>query len=232
MPVDILKYKLCWANQTNTFAGKLGFAKALELPAENILSQAEKVRYQKMKHANRRMEFVTGRFVIKSLLSDTCHIEHFSSVNVDANYWGMPFVNETKFPYNIGLAHSLGQVAGMICDRGWNAGLDVEKPDPGRNEFSLSLHSEDELQILRQAGVNEFEGLILWTMKESLMKFLGLGFTLGRELTTVQKIEPGARGLCARFDHFPALKADVFFERDLWVACCYMKDFSLSLIPA
>lgn len=150
---------------------------------EALLSGAERHRAGSMHH-HRRREFVAGRALARALLSELLAISP-AEVGITLGRWGRPqLAPEHGSRVSFSLAHAGGHVAAALSFAG-SVGADVEpiRPPPG-GAVAWSCTAE-ERQLLRETPVaaRDEAFLHLWTVKEALVKAVGLG--MRRRFTSV-----------------------------------------------
>lgn len=81
------------------------------------------------------------------------------------------------FPMEFSLSHC----AGLVCCGLWEGeiGVDVERIRPWDPKRAQRVCTPEELAFLERAPQQDRVFTVLWTLKESLMKFYGLGFSMG-----------------------------------------------------
>jgi 4'-phosphopantetheinyl transferase len=103
-----------------------------------------------------------------------------SSVKLRRSTIGKPETEEGS-PLRVGLAHS-GDVALVALTLNREVGVDVERPRPGIERWSLVSHvlTGRELELLRSLpSSGQAEAFLsIWTRKEALLKAVGVGLSL------------------------------------------------------
>lgn len=81
------------------------------------------------------------------------------------------------FPMKFSLSHC----AGLVCCGLWEReiGVDVERIFPWNPRLAKRICTPEELACLESLSDRDRAFTALWTLKESLMKFYGLGFSMG-----------------------------------------------------
>ncbi|MCH8559031.1 MAG: 4'-phosphopantetheinyl transferase superfamily protein [Balneolia bacterium] len=155
------------------------------------LDTAEQERAQAFRFRKDRDSFITGRYVIKTLLGmySNTSPEH---VRLEKDDFGKPFCSQ-DICFN--LSHSGDKL--MVGFSGRDIGVDVEKINPsvevekiGKNHFS-----NEEYQLLMEKDPEEKQTFFynIWTRKEAVIKAIGKG--LGIPLKSFYVITPGGRVL-------------------------------------
>ncbi len=100
------------------------------------------------------------------------HVLNIREEELAQNEYGKPFLPNRKEFFN--LSHSGEYIALAVSDG--TVGVDVEKIDPAHFSIAKRVFTADELAWLRE---NESERFFqLWTLKESVIKAVGLGLSL------------------------------------------------------
>ncbi|MEJ7220712.1 4'-phosphopantetheinyl transferase family protein [Staphylococcus gallinarum] len=94
------------------------------------------------------------------------------NIEFSENFFGKPFIrNEENFHFNISYSENV-----IIIATGKNPlGIDIEKKQKLDNDFKEFFHISEQNIILNSN--NKYETLRYWTLKESYLKFLGLGLS-------------------------------------------------------
>ncbi len=180
-------------------------AKALE-----SLDETERTRWGRYRHLRPRTEFALCRAALRAVLC-----RHLDCRNDDLAFRASPhgkpsaLVCGARAPVSFNVSHSGAHGLIALAERG-RVGVDVEervsRPDPdGPIRTVFSRAEQDELATARGAHkVDLF--FTLWTMKEALIKALGVGLSLdtsGFEIPP--RMRRGSRTGVFRFPHDPAV---------------------------
>jgi 4'-phosphopantetheinyl transferase len=144
------------------------FLRVEGLEAGEALSPAEALRLSAFRMEKRRSEWLAGRLAAKKLLSEAGIPGPLSSLEIGMDSLGRPCCGESL----LSISHSNGWAMAAFKPGSVFLGADLEKieerhPAWYRDYFHLSeLPAHD-----------PSEGTRLWTLKEALMKALGLGLT-------------------------------------------------------
>jgi len=144
---------------------------------EICLTAAEQARADRLIAADARLQFILGRAVTRSVLSEYMLETAPIDVPLAVGPRGKPFIPGSDLRFNI--AHS-GEVILVAVVRGREIGVDVERVRALPNlhtmaRDNLSAAEQDELFNLPEARREAafFNG---WTRKEAYLKALGDGF--------------------------------------------------------
>lgn len=142
---------------------------AMEVPSEQIPAT--------LTNPFKRLEFLAGRVLIKSLLESW----HMAYQGLEKDVYGKPFLSGSST--HISLTHSYPYVAAVV-DKRKNAGIDLEQPKDKLLGIAPRVLSPGELQ---DAGHDVTKHCIYWCAKETLVKIYGKkGLTLAKNI----QIEP------------------------------------------
>ncbi len=157
----------------------------------------------------KRLEWLTGRLSIKSLLENLGLQYH----GIRKDEYGKPFLH--LLPHQISLSHSYPYVAAQI-DRINPIGIDLEQPKEKLKKIATRVFSKNEVF---DAGDNIVKLCIYWCAKESLYKIYGKRNLLFTEHLLVEPFS---------LSHFGSLTGKIQLpENEIIVPLQYlvMKDF-------
>lgn len=161
-----------------------------------ILDPEERQRYDRYPVASKKVQFMTGRLMLKTLLARRLGIAPHE-VRLSQNPYGKPSLHEqhgqAKVYFN--LSHTDGLVVCVLSP--WDGvGIDVEREDRDARKAMPLAFLPDEIAFI-QGWSTEVEQLaafhLLWTRKEAVIKAVGMGFSLQPHTFTV----PFQRGQAA-----------------------------------
>ena len=98
------------------------------------------------------------------------------------NQFGKPSL--PNLPIHFSLSHCNDAVACAVSDH--NIGIDVESIVPYNPDVARRVCTADELKMLEQCSNKDVEFIKLWTVKEAISKYEGMGLSL-----PFAEIEPG-----------------------------------------
>lgn len=153
-----------------------------------ILDPEELATYQRYRVDFKKVEFMTGRLLLKRLLAARLGTSP-EQVRFAKNQYGRPQLHpdhgETGLFFN--LSHTHGSVACVLSS--WpRAGIDVERPEPGHLEVMPTVFLPPEIDFInsRPSVAEKVSAFgLLWTRKEAVMKAEGMGFHLAPKTFTV-----------------------------------------------
>lgn len=179
-----------------------------EARALEWLSAEERVRSGRFLHAGPRRRFTLCRAALRAVL---CHRLACDSqqLAIGTSRYGKPFAEVDEMPSPISFNVSHGGRHGLIAvaARG-RIGVDIEEPIP-RDDLDdlasavLGPHEELEFTSLRGSRRTQFF-FRMWTLKEALIKALGVGFSQDpAEFDVPLEIRQGAKTGTFRFPSRP-----------------------------
>lgn len=90
------------------------------------------------------------------------------------NEFGKP--SFSNLPIHFSLSHCKDAVACAVSD--YNIGIDVESVMPYNPDMARRVCTADELKMLEQSSNKDVEFIKLWTVKEAISKYEGMGLSL------------------------------------------------------
>lgn len=144
-------------------------------PADAILSQREQAFYQTLRFPKRCSEWLGGRFALKQVVAKICAASELKEIEVLPQESGKPqlVVGAKPLPLAHSITHSNGfAVAAASADEKF-LGIDLEKVEHRISAWKQDFFHPDEL-----TGDSDEFLTALWTQKEALVKFLGVGLSL------------------------------------------------------
>jgi 4'-phosphopantetheinyl transferase len=133
-----------------------------ETQLQSIVQDRDRVP-ENISHEKKRLEFLAGRALLKTLLKNWDIDYH----GLTKDIFGKPFFNVHAF--HLSLSHSFPYVAAVI-DRRNPVGIDLEQPKPKLLSIAARVLSSRELS---DAGDDLLKHCILWCAKECLVKVHG-----------------------------------------------------------
>jgi 4'-phosphopantetheinyl transferase len=140
-----------------------------------FLSDDELIQVNRFKALKKQIEWICGRFAVKTLVRDTLNLNlPLEKIQIAYREKGAPYL--AQFPeFPISLSHSGDYIAAAVSlDSGLGLGIDIEKigdlPDDG---FMKIAFTADEIRHLPADAGAVFTN---WTLKEAFLKYLGVGF--------------------------------------------------------
>lgn len=146
-----------------------------------LLDPEERQVYDRYRVDFKKVEFLTGRVLLKTQLAERLHLSP-DQIRFVKNDYGKLYLHPDQDPG--GLFFNLSHTAGMIaCVVGGleRAGIDVERTDKDAFEVMPKVFRPDEIawvEAQTSAASRSRAFFLLWTRKEAVMKAEGLGFSL------------------------------------------------------
>jgi 4'-phosphopantetheinyl transferase len=135
----------------------------IEEDEETLSRQAMESCPEELTSAQKRLEYLAGRALMKSLVEDLGM--KYTGMRKDAA--GKPFLKDTA--YQVSLSHSFPYAAAQI-HRDMPVGIDVEQPKEKLLRIASRVLSERELQ---DVGHDPVKHCIYWCAKETMYKIYG-----------------------------------------------------------
>ncbi len=147
-----------------------------------VLDREETERYQRLKLLETKMEFVVGRFLIKTFLSSLFGIKpqqiQFRQNEYGKLYLTPEFQTETDDIY-FNISHSHGVVA-IAVTTGFEIGVDIEKVGQPIFDIVERFFSPTEQSYISNChrDYQNTTAYQLWTLKEAFIKSQGKGLSV------------------------------------------------------
>lgn len=136
---------------------------------------------------------------------------------------GKPVLSPSLFPHHyFNLSHSKHYMA--LCCSDTAIGIDLEEPRKFSTHLLNRISSLTELEIINSYPDQEKIGLLLWTLKEAYIKYLGVGLTY--PLADMQV--PLKADLNLDCDYF-MLKSEPLTMKPLFFHCFQLNDYRITL---
>ncbi len=147
-----------------------------------VLSEAERVVFERLAIVNRRRDWLAGRVAAKRALRRAVReaggiAPPYHAITVWNEDDGAPRFSIDEQPalarrWNISLAHTSGTAVVALADtRRWgNVGVDIERTRPLSAGLIRRALSTRELERLEDRNGHMLEPLLLWTIKEAVLK--------------------------------------------------------------
>lgn len=181
---------------------------AHEAAASAWLSSGERERANRFLHAGPRRRFTLSRAALRAVLCQELRCES-KRLTFRTSSYGKPFAAVDEMPnpisFNVSHAGSHGLIA--VAPRG-RLGVDIEEPAPRDDLSDLAgavLGPREKLEFAPLRGGRRTRFFFrIWTLKEALIKALGVGFSQDpAEFDVPLAIRRGARSGTFRFPNRP-----------------------------
>jgi 4'-phosphopantetheinyl transferase EntD len=135
-----------------------------------------------------------------------CKSMGFTLLEIQKNHFGAPMPLGRGNAVHLSIAHSRMQAWALATDSSLPIALDIEHSTPMRNATAARYHSPAENAMAFDVAGTDGP-ILLWTLKESLSKALGLGMRLQRSAWEIKSLEATEGGWMARFSQFAPFRA-------------------------
>ena len=172
------------------------------------LDTSDKARWQRFTNADSRREFVLCRAALRDILCARLNCSN-RELSFDENENGKPLalVRGKPAPIRFNISHSGLHGLIAVVPEG-RVGIDVEDRSIPRDidgAASLTFTPAEQVEFTAADGARKTEFFYrIWTMKEALIKALGVGFGLNPSRFEIPPaMRSGARHCVFRFPHLP-----------------------------
>ena len=151
-----------------------------------ILNDPERKQFEKFRSPKRRQEWFAGRLAAKRLvrrkLGGSGSRISLQDIRILARESGEPCVElppsfEVQWRYPLSISHSGRYAVAALAGVGKRVGADVETVAPREKSWlELVAHDSEIFPGLREDAVGQ---TVLWTLKEAVVKALGVGLSVG-----------------------------------------------------
>ena len=179
-----------------------------ETSAFGWLDQSEQARLERIQAARRRREFVLCRSALRAVLCDRLDCDN-TQLSFEDSEQGKPsaLVRAAAAAIDFSVSHSGGHALIAVVEEG-RVGIDVEDRSTTRDidgAASLTFTPAEQAELAAMSGARKTEFFYrIWTMKEALIKALGVGFGLNPSRFEIPPaMRSGARHCVFRFPHLP-----------------------------
>ena len=126
-----------------------------------------------------KKDFLVGRIALKKAFNQYLSKnkkQPLEKVIINNYQSGQPYI-EDHSNLHCSLAHSYGMGVGAVAP--FRVGIDVEKIRPHQNSLANYIAEPEELCLVENFFNDQTDKLtLIWTIKESVMKALGVGFKM------------------------------------------------------
>lgn len=145
----------------------------------SLLDPEELVTYGRYKVEHKRVEFLAGRVLAKTVIGDCLDVPP-RTVLFAKNDWGKLYLGSPNYQLYFNLSHSNGVVV-LAASLSSEVGVDVESMLQEPFEVMKHVFNKGEIEWVnaqRNSQAKLFAFYQLWTRKEAILKLLGRGFSL------------------------------------------------------
>ena len=168
-------------NEIHVWQLKLPQKEKLVRQYYNLLSEDEKIRAGKYAFDEDRNNFITSRWVLRTLIGKYLNINP-ESIKFSYTHYGKPFLDNQKYP--LGLNFNLSDTKGLVIYAFTlknEIGVDVEaiREIKDMEEVAARFFSIPEAEKLKLVPFGERDEAFLscWTLKEAYIKAIGEGLS-------------------------------------------------------
>ncbi|MGI6117478.1 MAG: 4'-phosphopantetheinyl transferase family protein [Bilifractor sp.] len=195
----------------------MGYAYS-EDEAKTVFSGQEWQNYIRLKRPGRRREIFWSRALAKTMLSAAIRHETSasgpdpSSIRIGKGMMDYPMVEGADIGFQVSIAHGKRYAAVLAFPNEVMFGIDLEEVSDVRRPFLMDGLSEEEIGLARRFRSDEEAGLVLWTAKEALGKFLRVGMTPDWRIYGVSGAEKENGRWEITFRYFPSLTVHTYIR--------------------
>jgi|WetSurMetagenome_2_1015567.scaffolds.fasta_scaffold45466_3 4'-phosphopantetheinyl transferase len=180
---------ICWTLVSADQVGKV--------EGESFLSDSELLTLSGLRFPKRREEWLLGRWVSKKLLQTLPPLKDYSlgEIEIKNNLQGAPFIVHPDggiFNGCLSISHSGNQAfCGITLTPNVHLGVDLEQIEPRSTAFIVDYLTTSELEMVEKClpFAREIAVNLIWSMKESMLKALGVGLHWDTRKVEVKNIE-------------------------------------------
>lgn len=168
-----------WREHISRYAVSTSYGKIFH-KAVSILNQEEQQRAMSFHHANDSLLYAVAHSLLRLELSRKYPDVRPDSWKFRTNKFGKPFIHNKYIKLWFSLSHSWPWIAVAFSDSG-KCGVDIEKIQQSLdwNAIACASFHPDEYAQIRSSDTPIYHFLRLWTIKESICKFIGCGMPIG-----------------------------------------------------
>ncbi|UFJ43235.1 4'-phosphopantetheinyl transferase superfamily protein [Brevibacillus humidisoli] len=147
----------------------------------DLLSREERETYQRYRVEWKKVEFITGRILLKTRLAERLNVKP-REVQFVKNGYGKLFLDPSMRAEGLyfNLSHTKGMIVCVLSP--WEqTGIDVERMVKDHFEVMSTVFVDEEIDYVQKRPSLEARReafYLIWTRKEAVMKAAGLGFSL------------------------------------------------------
>jgi 4'-phosphopantetheinyl transferase len=199
-----------------------------QAPLENqgYLSPSELQKLSTFRFPKRRSEWLLGRWAAKSLVQSMPTYQHYSldEIEIQNAPEGAPYIcppGGSTSPDCLTISHSdRFALCAMSLGPTVRIGVDLEIAEPRSDAFVADYFTQDEQQLIASCPAERRETAItlIWSIKESMLKALGIGLRWDTRKVEVREID-GLRSVDAAHGRWQKVHVcDKEQENRAWVA--------------
>lgn len=181
--------------------------KGFEQSFLSLLSVDELKKYDLLKHQRRKFSFLSGRAAAKIALSSFFSEKELADITIKNDIFGKPYADIDSVSVSISHTDTMG--GAVACDMEFPIGFDIEKIrscDISAVE-SVMTANEKTLPVIIAHRDNTDLYAVIWTAKEALGKFFGIGINTEKSVLEISEIIKSGENYICRFTNFRQLKS-------------------------
>lgn len=165
-------------------------------------------------HPHKRLQHLAGRYILQEVCPEfPIHLIQIADTN-------KPYLENESHHFSI--SHC-GHFAAAIVSTTHRVGIDVEQPTARVNRIVHKFISDEENTWLIEAGLSNDDAFttLLWSMKESLFKWYGLGevdFKTQLQIKSIDRETQTAHALFSKSDLQKRLLMHYQFIAPIWLS--------------
>jgi 4'-phosphopantetheinyl transferase EntD len=191
---------------------------------DDVLSIAEKNRYDAFLSPARKAGFLNGRVASKSALSALVPTDLMSEIEIYNGVMYQPLIRESRYHgFQVSLSHSGDVAVAVAYPESHPIGIDIERHRPSGTSVIAGHVTEAERQLVTDLA-HSMGYTMLWSARESVSKLLKTGMVANPLFYQVKTIVLLAEGVFElTFTHLFQYKALCFVADTYVVSLCFPK---------
>ncbi len=185
------------------------------------LHENELAYYNTLEFDSRKNSYLLGRVASKLAIAEffNKNWNTYKNIYISRGFLGEPVILNS--PLIISISHSLKTAVACASANDMNVGIDLEYMENFKHINSIQMTQHEYKITLSHQLFNQKQWFaILWSAKESLVKFLKIGFTLTYEMLEIKNIIINKECLEIYFSHFLSLKCYTFINNNQILSVC------------
>ncbi|ABF39472.1 4'-phosphopantetheinyl transferase [Candidatus Koribacter versatilis Ellin345] len=192
-----------------------------DLPSDvEWLGENERLRYDQLRLAKRRADWLLGRWTAKSVVSDCLGMlrtpSSFRDIQILPDAAGVPVaqIGGSAVLVSLSISHRDGRALAVVGAPVFPIGCDLEIVESRGLEFMRTFFTEAEIESCHKANRGGELETLIWSAKESTLKMLSVGL---RADTRSVSIDIDSRGRAeSSWNPFTALVVDGHIYTGWW----------------
>ena len=169
---------------------------------DNVFSKTELKKYEQFKVKSARDKFLLGRLAAKkAYLYLSKKNLAMNDIEIRNGVFNNPVLEDPYF--DVSISHANNVAAGLVFDRSFPMGIDVEAINPSKIDALSSVTTSEEIG---GTGDDLFLLTVAWCMKEALSKAIRTGFTIPLDLLAIREMTQIDEMFVCVFENFAQYK--------------------------